>query len=97
RSIQKKPTGGYTIDLLVRNTGKSFAYNISLSVKGCEASKIPKPFMVPHGEERGVTLQILPDPECTVPIEVQAVYRNKLTREFDEAIQISLLDQGAGE
>ena len=53
--------------------------------------------MIPHGEEKGVTLQILADPACTDPIEIQAVYYNKLTREFDEAIQISLSEEGAGE
>jgi hypothetical protein len=49
--------------------------------------------MIPQGEEKDVTLQVLAEPECTDPIEIQAVYYNKLTREFDEAIQISLSDE----
>jgi hypothetical protein len=53
--------------------------------------------MVPHGEEKSVTLQILADPTCTDPIEVQAVYYNKLTREFEEAIIILLSDEVGGE
>jgi hypothetical protein len=97
RSVKKNPSGHYAIDLLIKNTGKSFAYNISLSAKGCKDSRNLKPFMVPHGEEKGVTLQIMADPTCSDPIEVQAVYYNKLTREFEEAIHILISDEGGEE
>jgi tetratricopeptide (TPR) repeat protein len=90
KNVTKNATGWHTVELLFKNSGKAFAYDIALSAHGCEEARIPKTFVIPDGGEKSAIIHILAGPGCTDTVEIHTLYHNKQKEHFVEETLVRL-------
>jgi tetratricopeptide (TPR) repeat protein len=96
KSLQMNPSGWITLELLLKNTGKAFAYDVNLSSHGCEEAKMPKTFVVASGQEKSVVVHVLPGAKCAESVDIYALYHNGMGKNYDNTLQIRLTTQDSG-
>jgi tetratricopeptide (TPR) repeat protein len=95
KNVTKNTMGWHMVELLFKNTGKAFAYDIALSAHGCEEARIPKTFVIPDGGEKCAVIHILAGSMCTDSVEIHTLYHNKQREHFVKETLVSLSEEGA--
>jgi hypothetical protein len=85
------------MEMLLINTGKAFAYDVSLSIPACEDVKIPKTFVVASGQEKSVVVHVLPGAKCRDKIEICTLYHNGMGNNYEQKLPVPLVEQDDGE
>ena len=96
KKTQKNPSGWFTMEMLFKNTGKAFAYDVSLSIPACEDVKIPKTFVVASGQEKSVVVHVLPGAKCVDTVEICTLYHNGMGRNYEQKLPVPLVEQEGG-
>jgi tetratricopeptide (TPR) repeat protein len=97
KKTQKSPSGWFTMEMLFKNTGKAFAYDVNLCVPVCEEVKTPKTFIVANGQEKSVVVHVLPGAKCRDTVEICTLYHNGMGKKYELKLPVPLVEQDGGE